>query len=138
VPELELEVGPHALCGRFTTIEGLLMAMKDQLLSHWGDSATEGASQKYEDFLKKMQQALEGTMPVTVILDDPAGNSYVQVNSHIFLLLLLLLKILIFQFLEDGEDPNVKVNRYERSFDQNEELGLNHMKTEDYHDASEL
>ena len=31
IPELDLEVGPHALGGRFTTVEGLLVAMKDQL-----------------------------------------------------------------------------------------------------------
>lgn len=80
MPELELEVGPHAICGRFTTVEGLLVAMKDQLLSHWGDSATDSVSQKYDEFLKKMDQALTAKLPITLILDDPAGNSYVQVK----------------------------------------------------------
>ena len=31
IPEIDLEVGGNALCGRFTTIEGLLTATKDQL-----------------------------------------------------------------------------------------------------------
>jgi zinc finger protein len=80
VPELDLEVGPHALGGRFTTVEGLLVAMKDQLLSHWGDSASDSTSNKYSEFMKKMDQALAVELPVTLILDDPAGNSYVQVK----------------------------------------------------------
>jgi zinc finger protein len=79
VPELELEVGPHALGGRFSTVEGLLVAMKEQLLAHWGDSASEGTSKRYEEFLSKMDQALAAKLPITIILDDPAGNSFVQV-----------------------------------------------------------
>lgn len=31
IPELDCEVGPAALAGRFTTIEGILEAIKDQL-----------------------------------------------------------------------------------------------------------
>lgn len=30
------------------------------------------------------------------------------------------------------DDPEMKVERYKRTFDQNEELGLNDMKTEGY------
>lgn len=30
------------------------------------------------------------------------------------------------------EDPELRVQRYERTFEQNEELGLNDMKTEGY------
>lgn len=30
------------------------------------------------------------------------------------------------------EDPEMKVEKYKRTFDQNEELGLNDMRTEDY------
>lgn len=52
---------------------------------------------------------------VTVILDDPAGNSYVQALT------------------DDGVlDPNLKIIRYHRSHDQNEELGINDMITEGY------
>lgn len=42
IRELEVEVGPSALGGRFTTVEGLLMAMRDQLAEKsamFGDSA---------------------------------------------------------------------------------------------------
>jgi zinc finger protein len=42
VKELDIEVGPSALGGRFTTLEGLLTAMRDQLVDNsamFGDSA---------------------------------------------------------------------------------------------------
>ena len=50
-----------------------------------------------------------------MILDDPAGNSYVQA------------------FADDGKsDSNLRIIHYTRSFEQNEELGLNDMKVEGY------
>lgn len=56
-----------------------------------------------------------GTRKITLILDDPAGNSYVQALT------------------DDGSlDERLKIERYDRSFEQNEELGLNDMKTENY------
>lgn len=44
IPELDFEVGPGTLGGKFTTLEGLLVSMKEQLTGHnplaSGDSAT--------------------------------------------------------------------------------------------------
>ncbi len=44
IPELDFEVGAGTLGGKFTTLEGLLGAMKDQLTGHnplvCGDSVT--------------------------------------------------------------------------------------------------
>lgn len=58
---------------------------------------------------------MNGELKVTLILDDPAGNSYVQTLT------------------DDGSlDDRLKIERYERSFEQNEELGLNDIKTENY------
>lgn len=58
---------------------------------------------------------MNGDLQVTLVLNDPAGNSYVQSLS------------------DDGKlDDRLTIERYERSFDQNEELGLNDMKTENY------
>lgn len=58
---------------------------------------------------------MHGQRKVTIILDDPAGNSYVQALS------------------DDGSlDDRLSIERYTRSFEQNEELGLNDIKTENY------
>lgn len=77
-------MGPSALGGRFTTVEGLLIAVKDQLkdgnLSHLiGDSQDDNARKQFDIFMKGFDDVLNGSKPVTLILDDPAGNSYIQV-----------------------------------------------------------
>lgn len=118
VPELEVEVGPAALGGRFTTVEGILVAIKEQLADKghmFGDSATDEIRARFDNFISKIDCVLNVGKGITLILDDPAGNSYVQK-------------------LEDGgeEDPGLKVVHYERTFEHNEELGLNDMKTEGY------
>lgn len=66
-------------------------------------------------FLDQLDEATAGNTPFTLVLDDPAGNSFVQ-------------------SLEDDykDDASLKIERYTRSFDQNEELGLNDMKVENY------
>ena len=52
----------------------------------------------------------------SLVLDDPAGNS-------------MILPL-------DPPDSALTVERYERSFEQNEELGLNDMNTENYQERS--
>ncbi|KAH8294509.1 hypothetical protein KR044_013465 [Drosophila immigrans] len=116
IPELELDVGPHALCGRFTTVEGLLVAMREQLdgrLFH--DSADEASRQQLQRFLDTFDNVLKLQNVITLVLQDPAGNTYVQ-------------------SLRDDDEPDDKltVERYDRSYEDNEELGLNDMKTENY------
>jgi zinc finger protein len=59
-------------------------------------------------------QAINVDMPFTVILDDPMANSFVQ------------------SLYAPDPDPQLHEESYERSFEQNEELGLNDIKTEDY------
>lgn len=120
IPQLELEVGPHALGGRFTTIEGLLLAIKEQLSDPrhsciFGDSQNLDTKASFERFFEKFDQILAGNMKVSVILDDPAGNSYIQSMAE-----------------NDELDNNLRISHYERTSDQNEELGLNDLKTENY------
>ncbi|KAH8915059.1 hypothetical protein BT69DRAFT_1341825 [Atractiella rhizophila] len=50
----------------------------------------------------------------TVVLDDPLANSYIQ------------------NLYAPDDDPNMKIEFYDRSWQQNEELGLNDMKVEGY------
>lgn len=84
IPELELELGPSTLGGRFTTIEGLLTAIRDQLTDQthaFIDSEDFVKKERMDIFLQKLNSVLAGEMNVTIILDDPAGNSYIQVNK---------------------------------------------------------
>ena len=117
IPELELEIGPSALGGRFTTVEGILVAIKEQLsnsTAFTGDSSEPEIVKRMEVFISELSEVLEGKRKVTLVLDDPAGNSYAQSLS------------------DDGLDSGLVITKYERSFEQNDELGLNDMKVEHY------
>uniref|UniRef100_A0A8C8RSB7 Zinc finger protein ZPR1 n=1 Tax=Pelusios castaneus TaxID=367368 RepID=A0A8C8RSB7_9SAUR len=117
IPELEFELGMGALGGKFTTLEGLLKDIQDLVVKNpftLGDSSTPSRMEKLHEFGRKVHQIMEGHMEAHFILDDPAGNSYLQ-NVY-----------------APDEDPELKVEHYRRTFAQNEELGLNDMRTEGY------
>lgn len=118
IPELEFELGMAAVGGKFTTLEGLLKDIKDLVVSKnpfvCGDSSTVDRVQKLKEFGEKIDKVITGEMKVHIILDDPAGNSYLQ-NVY-----------------APEPDPEMTVEKYTRSFEQNEDLGLNDMKTEGY------
>lgn len=52
--------------------------------------------------------------PFTLILDDPLANSYLQ------------------NLYAPDDDPNMVVELYERTFEQNDDLGLNDIRLEGY------
>ncbi|CAA2977060.1 zinc finger ZPR1, partial [Olea europaea subsp. europaea] len=81
IPELDLEVGAAALGGKFTTVEGLLQDMKTQLAdrgSMFSDSADPETSARMKSFLERLENICVNKEAITLVLDDPAGNSYVQ------------------------------------------------------------
>jgi len=118
LPEFDIEMGPGALCGRFTTVEGLLNAVKDQLRDQCafflGDSATSVERVKLTTILDGIDEVLALKRKCTLVLDDPAGNSYVM------------------SLTAPLDDNRLQKEFYKRSFEQNEELGLNDMKVENY------
>ncbi|CAE6529668.1 unnamed protein product [Rhizoctonia solani] len=94
IPEIDLVLQPGTLGGRFTTLEGLL-------------------TQVYEELGEK-RYVMQAKRPFTVILDDPLANSYLQ------------------NLYAPDPDPAMTTETYERSWEQNEELGLNDMVVEGY------
>ena len=87
IPELEFEMGGYALGGRFTTLEGLLDNVIEQINNNpmlgalGGDSATSEQKMKIDQFKVDLMALKECKKPFTIILDDPAGNSYIQVRN---------------------------------------------------------
>ncbi|KAF9815567.1 hypothetical protein SFRURICE_010682, partial [Spodoptera frugiperda] len=83
IPELDLSVGGRALGGRFTTAEGLLAATRAQLADTPGARGdAPGVSAALRPVLDALREAAAGRRPLTIVLDDPAGNSYVQSLHH--------------------------------------------------------
>ncbi|KAI5740663.1 hypothetical protein M8J76_005967 [Diaphorina citri] len=117
IPELDLEVGAAALGGKFTTVEGLLRDIQGQIGdrgSMFSDAADPDAAGRMKAFLARLDDILTNKETITLVLDDPAGNSYVQSTTA------------------PDPDPGLKITSYERSYEQNEDLGLNDMKVENY------
>lgn len=124
IPELEFEMGGMGLGGKFTTLEGLLTNVLEQIEknsmfgnSGGGDALAPDIKERMKEFKRKYQDCIDGKTKFTVVLDDPAGNSYMQ-NVY-----------------APEEDPELKVEHYERTFDQDEDLGLNDMKVEGYEEG---
>lgn len=121
IPELEFELGMAAVAGKFTTLEGLLKDIKDLTVSKnpfiCGDSSSKDRIHKLSKFGEKIDKVIAGEMDVHIILDDPAGNSYLQ-NVY-----------------APDPDPEMTIEKYTRTFEQNEDLGLNDMKTEGYQET---
>lgn len=116
VPELNLDLTPGTLGGRFTTIEGLLQQVYEELhgrvFTQTSDSMDEATKARWTGFFAKLQDAVDGKIAFTIVMVDPLAASYIQ-NVY-----------------APDNDPNMLVEEYERTFEQNEDLGLNDMKTE--------
>ncbi|KZS94308.1 zf-ZPR1-domain-containing protein [Sistotremastrum niveocremeum HHB9708] len=115
IPEIDLVLQPGTLGGRFTTIEGILEQIYEELSEKvymTGDSHT--GENSFEKFLADLKDVKNVTRPYTLIIDDPMANSYLQ------------------NIYAPDPDPNMTTEIYERTWAQNEELGLNDMKVENY------
>lgn len=127
-PELGLHVEPGTLGGRFTTVEGILVQFRDQL---WGtvfeaegksegegvtggDSMDTGTKKDWKAFFNKLASALKLETTFTIVLEDPMANSYIQ------------------SFGDEGPDPQIQTEDYERTEHEKEDLGLNDMVLEGY------
>lgn len=120
-PELSLEVNPGTLGGRFTTVEGLLTQVRNDLHSQifeaagGGDSLATNQKSQWATFFENLDIAIRGDKAFTIILTDPFASSFVQP-------------------LVDPPAPDPKITReyYQRTEEEEEELGLKDMKTEGY------
>jgi zinc finger protein len=123
-PELQLQVNPGTLGGRFTTVEGLLTQVRNDLHSQifeaggpdqGGDSLSNTDKTQWSNFFSGLDAAINGDRKFSVILTDPFASSFVQP-------------------LVDPPTPDPKIEKkyYERTAEEEEELGLNDMKVEGY------
>ncbi|KAL3421484.1 Zinc finger protein ZPR1 [Phlyctema vagabunda] len=123
-PELSLAVNPGTLGGRFTTVEGLLTQVRDdlrgQIFQGAGDDGGDGletaTKTRWTEFFDKLDTAIRGDIKFTLVLKDPLASSYVQ------------------NLCAPDADPQIDEEDYERTAEEEEDLGLSDMKTEGYVD----
>ena len=122
IPECRVEVTPGTMGGRFTTVEGLVTQIRDDLLGSIFDAGEDEVStdsmpsdkmEEWGTFFAQLEKAVKGEMQYTILMEDPLGNSYCQ----------------LLDLDKTGNDPKVKTQEYERTEEEEEELGLADMKT---------
>ena len=132
-PELQLRVEPGTMGGRFTTVEGILTQIRRDLRSQafgledgeaelpsdGGDSMTAESKQAWHTFFAGLTEAIESKKEFTLVLEDPLASSYVQSQTA------------------PDPDPQIEVEDYERTEQEEEDLGLKDLKTENYHEEAQ-
>nr|CCC90564.1 putative zinc-finger protein ZPR1 [Trypanosoma congolense IL3000] len=124
IPEVSLELAPGTLGGFFSTVEGTLMMVRDQLKNlpqaefAKGDAAaTDPEAKTLSAFVEELDELLEVKRPFTFILDDPLANVYIQnPREHLP--------------PPEDEDPQLTKVYYTRTFEQDEELGFHQMSVD--------
>ena len=109
--ELEFEIPPNTQKGVFTTIEGLLRTARDNLVETQPrrralDPESADAVDAFCDRLTGCVDGAPGSLPFTLVLDDPTGNSFLE------------------NLDAPRADPAMRVKYYHRSGAQNRALGL--------------
>ncbi|KAL5578532.1 hypothetical protein UlMin_020231 [Ulmus minor] len=116
IPELDLELASGTLGGLVTTVEGLVTQISESLERvhgfSFGDSLDESKRTKWIDFGTRLNKLLSLEEPWTLILDDALANSFIAPATD-----------------DIKDDHQLKFEEYERSWEQNEELGLNDIDT---------
>lgn len=117
IPELDFSMEPGTMGGMYTSVEGVLAVMIDRIgmgLNYYfdGDSAAKERKEAYEKFINELKLCKDGKRDFTLIVKDPLANSWI--------------------FSPNEPDERLKQEKYTRSEEENEELGLLDMKTENY------
>jgi zinc finger protein len=78
------------------------------------DSMQSDKKRTWEEFFATLGEAIDGKRPFTVVIEDPLASSYVQ------------------SYTAPKPDPQIQVEEYERTAEEEEDLGLKDINTEDY------
>ncbi|KAG5553918.1 hypothetical protein RHGRI_011702 [Rhododendron griersonianum] len=144
VPELDLELASGTLGGLVTTVEGLIMQISENRILYYmvdlqilreyrdllleivsmiirktgGKTSVQGLTRYSQSFSVWASNLLSLEEPWTLILDDALANSFVAPATD-----------------DIQDDHQLTFEEYERSWEQNEELGLNDIDTSAADDA---
>lgn len=121
--EIEFEIPPGTQKGEITTIEGMLRQASANLLLYQVqrmEQMPEVGAKVAEVIavLNKMADGDAAIFPFTMVINDPAGNSFLENPSA------------------PAKDPNIRLSTYTRTQEQDESLGLRH-ETAQYRDADD-
>ncbi|KAK3041209.1 hypothetical protein RJ639_028469 [Escallonia herrerae] len=80
IPELDFEIPPEAQRGSLSTVEGILLRAMEglQALQEERKRVDPQTAEALDQFLVKLKACATGDSSFTLILDDPAGNSFIE------------------------------------------------------------
>jgi zinc finger protein len=105
IPELGLELTMGSMGGRFTTVEGILILLMEEVRENiYATLDSDDSKVLMQSMAETLKLVSEAKIPVTLILDDPLANSYIQNLSN--------------------PDPQITIEDYDRTDEQNENLGF--------------
>eukprot|EP01026_Neomeris_dumetosa_P014961 TRINITY_DN1557_c0_g1_i7.p1 TRINITY_DN1557_c0_g1~~TRINITY_DN1557_c0_g1_i7.p1 ORF type:complete len:467 (+),score=71.49 TRINITY_DN1557_c0_g1_i7:113-1513(+) len=115
IPEIELDMSTGLMGGLVTTVEGLLTQIKEQLKKlsgfHLGDSAEEGQKQRWLEVVQNLENYANLEQQWTLVIKDPLSNSFIAPS------------------LDDPKlDDRLVIQQYERSKDEEDQLGITELK----------
>lgn len=126
LPDLELELEFGTLGGKFTTVEGvindIIAQLEGQSAYYMGDSGAHDHERKerYTKMLEGLKACLKVETPYRFVLDDPAGQSFIEGRAN---------------GVPDSDpslDPTIKMVHYTRTPEQDGIIGIDKMVTENY------
>lgn len=152
IPELDLELNEGGLDGVYTTVEGLLMKMHDRLkevnpfgvgdtsVKHHANNDDREFSDplprhaRFVQFLSRLKAMAEGrVLPFVLVISDPLSNSFIGPIPEVATRLALQAeKEGSLTCYETFVDEGLSAEEYERTNEQNVNLGLSDMITEHY------
>ena len=101
----------------YTEVEGLLAAILDGMSENHpiflGDSAIEEKRKQYGEFMEELKKMREGKRAFTLDIVDPLANSW------------------IYSDCAPNPDPRLEVIDYDRTWEEDEALGLHDMVVDD-------
>jgi len=136
IPEIDLEMAAGSLGGLYTTVEGLLKKVRENLIetnpffdqtTGGGDSQPTERQVAMEAFTRKFDALCTGEVPFTLTIDDPLANSFVYSEL-----------VHDATLATPGVDPKLRMEKYDRTWDEDEELGLHDLRTEGYEEDGVL
>lgn len=86
----------------------------DGVLGTEGDSVDPEEKARWDRFFGSIDKGIAGERPFTIVLEDPMAASYVQ------------------NLCVPDKDPQLLLEEYERTNEENEDLGLNDINVEGY------
>ncbi|KAJ9565030.1 LOW QUALITY PROTEIN: hypothetical protein OSB04_000996 [Centaurea solstitialis] len=107
IPQLDFEIPPESQRGSLSTVEGILVRAVDELqaLQEERKKVDPQIGEAIDEFILKLKACATGNSSFTFILDDPAGNSFIE-NPY-----------------APSPDPSLTIDFYERTSEQQASLG---------------